>query len=197
MLIINKAQSIDAITDNTTTKSDVSEESKAFKNIFIILGLQIPISNININDSWLNIETKIKQLLTKFDKDYLGNPLLNFDLSEEQWEKLYHINDALCDDFQNRRELLLTRLDVTVQSFKWSERMKKKNTQITNIYQERKKQLTLKQNVKIFYILAARDGSIQKIVENCYKLISNLFETFDSILIYLIFLLVFSCQMIL
>ena len=70
-----------------------------------------------------------------------------------------HINQALCDDFQMRRELLLTRLDVTVQSFKWAERLKKSNAEIASIYQARRKELSVRQTVKVYYVLAARDGN--------------------------------------
>jgi protein FAM98B len=69
-----------------------------------------------------------------------------------------HINQILCDDFQLRRELLLTRLDVTIQSFKWADRLKKNNNEIADLYNQRRKQLSIKQNVKIYDVLAARDG---------------------------------------
>ena len=64
----------------------------------------------------------------------------------------------MCDDFQLRRELLLTRLDVTIQSFKWADRLKKKNNEIADLYNQRRKQLSIKQTVKIYDVLAARDG---------------------------------------
>jgi len=88
----------------------------------------------------------------------LGRPLLNAQLNEKQWGELMQINQALCEDFQLRRELLLTRLDVTVQSFKWSDHLKDKNLQIANTYQQKRKELSIKQHVKLFYVLAARDG---------------------------------------
>ena len=91
-------------------------------------------------------------------------PLLNALLSTEQWSKLMQINQILCDDFQLRRELLLTRLDVTIQSFKWADRLKKNNNQITDLYHQRRKELSIKQNVKIYDILAARDGNPNQII---------------------------------
>ena len=88
----------------------------------------------------------------------MGSPLLNALLDDSQWEKLVQINQTLSDDFQMRRELLLTRLDVTVQSFKWADRLKKNNTEIATIYQQKRKEFSVIQNVKIYYVLAARDG---------------------------------------
>jgi len=96
-------------------------------------------------------------LLSHLPANYLGNPLLNSELTQEQWEKLNHINQALCNDFQMRRELLLTRLDVTIQSFKWADRLKQSNTEISNMYQKKRTELSVKQPVKLANILSARD----------------------------------------
>lgn len=57
-----------------------------------------------------------------------------------------------------RRELLLTRLDVTVQSFKWADRLKSSNQEIATIYQTQRRQLSSKPGVKLFMLLSARDG---------------------------------------
>jgi len=61
---------------------------------------------------------------------------------------------------QLRRELLLTRLDVTIQSFKWADRLKKNNNEIADLYNQRRRELSIKQNVKIYDVLAARDGKL-------------------------------------
>lgn len=84
---------------------------------------------------------------------------MNFMLSDEQWAKLIEVNQALSDDFQMRRELLLTRLDVTIQSFKWADRLKKNNQEITNLYQKKRKDLSIRPSIKPFFVLAARDGN--------------------------------------
>jgi hypothetical protein len=100
---------------------------------------------------------KCKELLSQLPANYLGNSLLNSELTPEQWEKLNHINQALCSDFQMRRELLLTRLDVTIQSFKWADRLKQSNTEISNMYQKKRAELPVKQPIKLANILSARD----------------------------------------
>lgn len=128
------------------------------KKILITLGFPKPPANITINEIWSRVENKCKQLLSELPKGYLGSPLLNALLSNEQWEQLMKINQMLCDDFQLRRELLLTRLDVTIQSFKWAERLKKNNNEIANLYHQRRKDLGVRQNIKVYDILAARDG---------------------------------------
>ena len=45
-------------------------------------------------------------------------------MSENQWNQIYKIHQILYDEYKIRRELLLKRLDVTIQSFKWADRLK-------------------------------------------------------------------------
>ena len=56
-----------------------------------------------------------------------GKPLLKTRLSEKQWAHVLEVNDVLSDEYRVRREMLLKRLDVTIQSFKWSDKAKVSN----------------------------------------------------------------------
>ncbi len=135
-----------------------SVESRALRNILVTLSFPKPPANITPVEIWTKIEARVKELLAKVPKDHLGKPLLNMLLNDEQWHKLMEINRLMSDDFQMRRELLLTRLDVTIQSFKWADRLKQCNNEISNIYNQKRKELQSKQSIKIYEIIAARDG---------------------------------------
>ncbi len=54
----------------------------------------------------------------------MGRALLRTNMSENQWNQMHKINKILYEDYKTRRELLLKRLDVTIQSFKWADRLK-------------------------------------------------------------------------
>ena len=45
-------------------------------------------------------------------------------LTEAQWAEVDQINADLTKEYSVRREMLLTRCDVTVQSFRWSDNVK-------------------------------------------------------------------------
>eukprot|EP00069_Balaena_mysticetus_P002573 bmy_15996T0 len=70
------------------------------------------------------VESKVKDILSQVQKNLVGKPLLKIDLSLEQAEQLERINDALSCEYECRRRMLMKRLDVTVQSFGWSDRAK-------------------------------------------------------------------------
>jgi len=146
----------------TGNQSAETEETKALKTITTTLGLFKPPAGLTAQQLWQKIESQLVSVLSKLPSDYLAKPLLIADLSADQWTQLMHINQFLTDDFQMRRELLLTRLDVTVQSFKWAESMKKSNNEITSIYQKYRKDLPVRPNVKLFKILSARDDLLRQ-----------------------------------
>ena len=54
----------------------------------------------------------------------MSKPLLKARLSDKQWEQILKINDSLVREYTTRREMILKRLDVTIQSFMWSEAAK-------------------------------------------------------------------------
>ncbi len=54
----------------------------------------------------------------------MSKPLLKARLSDKQWDNVKYINQALVQEYECRREMLVKRLDVTIQSFNWSDRAK-------------------------------------------------------------------------
>ncbi|KAM9112882.1 protein FAM98C isoform 2-T2 [Pangshura tecta] len=51
-------------------------------------------------------------------------PLLRVPLTARQWEALEGIRQALCAEYECRKRMMITRFNVTLQSFHWSERAK-------------------------------------------------------------------------
>ncbi|GAA6078682.1 protein FAM98A, partial [Tachysurus ichikawai] len=63
-------------------------------------------------------------MFSKVPPCHVGEPLITKTLGPLHWEKLEVINQALVNEYEVRRKMLLKRLDVTVQSFGWSDRAK-------------------------------------------------------------------------
>ncbi|KAL2099237.1 hypothetical protein ACEWY4_005717 [Coilia grayii] len=103
------------------------------------------------------IEEKIKSLLKEVPKDHIGKPVFKHSLSNDQWAKLEKINELLSSEYQCRRRMLIKRLDVTVQSFGWSDRAKVKVDSMARAYQPKRHSLHLKTSVSLAHLLAARE----------------------------------------
>lgn len=93
----------------------------------------------------------------------LGKPLFapSKQLTFDQWNTLEKMQRELDAEYNLRREMLITRLDVTVQSFKWSDAAKTKEDQFGCRYSEKRGALdALKyagKSADLIELLAARD----------------------------------------
>lgn len=67
---------------------------------------------------------QIKDIQAAVPPAHLNKPLLKARLSEKQWESVQYINTALRTEYTTRKEMLLKRLDLTIQSFNWSDKAK-------------------------------------------------------------------------
>lgn len=92
---------------------------------------------------------------------FIPSKSLNF----EEWKKIEKLQSDLDTEYDLRREMLLTRLDVTIQSFQWSDAAKSKSDIIADRYSEKRRELNrlLYQNkaTDIVELLAARDDLLQ------------------------------------
>ncbi|XP_035222267.1 protein FAM98A-like [Stegodyphus dumicola] len=116
-----------------------------------------PPDTITPQQLFTEVEKKLKSLSHPFSpKEVVGELLFSGYLTEKQWFQLERLYQEIYLEYKARRNLLLTRLDVTVKSFCWSERLKSKSDQVMNIYKKKKSGLTVDPAVKISHILAAK-----------------------------------------
>lgn len=82
-------------------------------------------------------------------------------LTFEEWIKLEKLQNELDTEYDLRREMLITRLDVTIQSFQWSDAAKNKISIISECYSNKRQHIdTILHHNKatdIVELLAARN----------------------------------------
>ncbi|KAK1333161.1 hypothetical protein QTO34_006698 [Cnephaeus nilssonii] len=106
-----------------------SEVFQELKGICIALGMSKPPANITMFQFFSGIEKK---------------------------EKIEAINQAIANEYEVRRKLLIKRLDVTVQSFGWSDRAKSHTEKLAKVYQPKRSILSSKSTISVAHLLAAR-----------------------------------------
>ncbi|KFB36508.1 AGAP011248-PA-like protein [Anopheles sinensis] len=140
-----------------------SPTAAALKDICITLGMGKPPNNVPPKALFERINTSLDEVIRKAGENRLSKPLFNPKqrLTAEQWAKLERLQKELDDEYDLRRKMLLTRLDVTIQSFKWSTRIKGKENLISERYAEKRKILdTLEvggRDTDVAALLAARE----------------------------------------
>ncbi|KAG7328737.1 hypothetical protein KOW79_008681 [Hemibagrus wyckioides] len=137
--------------------SSCSELFLELKGICVSLGMSKPPSNITMFQFFSGIEKKLKEVLSKVPPRHVGEPLMTKALGPLHWEKLEVINQALVNEYEVRRKMLLKRLDVTVQSFGWSDRAKSQTEKLAKVYQPLRSVLAFKSRVSVAHLLAARE----------------------------------------
>ncbi|KAM5146521.1 protein FAM98C isoform 2-T2 [Mantella aurantiaca] len=96
----------------------------------------------------------------------LSPPLLKTELRPEQWAMLQDIHCSMLREYECRMKMLVTRFDVTVQSFHWSERAKVQGPSMNDVFWPIRKGLVTESFITIPHLLAARED-YSRIVHTC------------------------------
>lgn len=142
-----------------------STTAAALKDIAITLNLGKPPENIAIDALFGKINSRFEETLQNVPDGLkrVGNSLFvpKNPLKDEQWMKIAQIQATLDQEYNLRRKMLITRLDVTVQSFKWSENIRGKEKEINEKYGNKSqlldKMVKGEHRTDIVALLAARD----------------------------------------
>ncbi|KAF5307881.1 hypothetical protein FQR65_LT18295 [Abscondita terminalis] len=138
-------------------KLSESPQASDLRKILQVLGYPQPPANITMHTLFQKITPTIRNLVQKAPDGLVGNPMFNGMLSEKQWDILDKIDHDLNEEYLIRREMLLKRLDCTIQSFQWSDRTKGKDALFEKTYLEKRKGLKVEPEVNLSDLLAARD----------------------------------------
>lgn len=142
-----------------------STTAAALKDIAITLNLGKPPENISAESLFAKITSRLDETMKTIpDADKrIGKPLFNpkNPLNDAQWTLVAKIQQEFDNEYNLRRKMLMTRLDVTIQSFKWSDRIKGKESLINEKYSNKLQQIEKFQlggrNTNIAALLAARE----------------------------------------
>ncbi|CAK9304806.1 unnamed protein product [Gordionus sp. m RMFG-2023] len=147
--------------DHNDKSSAISESPVAHYLRLMLMALSFPEPQPGIKPRVLfaKIRDKLKELMNSQGKQplTLGQPLLKETLNAEEWRELDRIVHELCKEYKTRKDLLLTRVDLTVDSFTWSQRLKDKKGLIAEKYNPMRILLNNKVAINVADILAARD----------------------------------------
>ncbi|XP_030761221.1 protein FAM98A [Sitophilus oryzae] len=137
-------------------KLQETPEAADMRLILQTLRFPKPPANITITQLFDKLDTTIPLAIKKAGRDLIGSGIFSGFLSDKQWEILKGVQNDLDNEYKIRREMLLTRLDVTVQSFQWSERTKGKDELFEKIYHDKRISLKIDPDVNISDLISAR-----------------------------------------
>lgn len=85
--------------------------------MLIALNFEKPPADITLEKLFARLQNKLNEVLKKAPPELVGQPLITQEFSETDWKDLQHMQQELHDEYRMRRDMLLKRFDVTIQSF--------------------------------------------------------------------------------
>ncbi|KAK7882111.1 hypothetical protein WMY93_028285 [Mugilogobius chulae] len=77
--------------------------------------------NMDANSQITDVLSEVQSRMTNLPSDAI-NPLLKSSLNPEQWVKLENLNEILSKDYKCRRQMMVKRFQVTLESFSWGDK---------------------------------------------------------------------------
>lgn len=87
------------------------------KKILVTLKFPQPPSDVTLQSIFNNLNSRVGEIIKQLGVGFIGKAFFSGFLSDKQWKMLSELQNDLNNDYKIRREMLLTRLDVTIQSF--------------------------------------------------------------------------------
>ncbi|XP_031152922.1 protein FAM98B isoform X2 [Sander lucioperca] len=88
---------------------------------------------MDASSQFTDVLSEVKSRLTRLPCGEMTNPLLNTNLSSEQWAQVKKINQVLSEDYQCRRQMMIKRFQVTLESFAWGEKQKERSEVLATV----------------------------------------------------------------
>lgn len=137
-------------------KLQETPSAKDMRLVLQTLRFPKPPANISVQTLFQKLVPTIPIVIKKAGMDIVGKGIFNGFLSNPQWEILNGVQEDLHKEYKIRREMMLTRLDVTIQSFQWSDRTKGKDDLFEKLYYDRRPLLKVDPDVDMSDLLASR-----------------------------------------
>ncbi|XP_073343640.1 protein FAM98C [Pagrus major] len=80
-----------------------------------------------------DVLSEVETRLSRLPSGDMTNPLLNTSLSTEQWTQVKNINQLLTEDYRCRRQMMIKRFQVTLESFAWGEKQKERSEVLASV----------------------------------------------------------------
>ncbi|XP_041851821.1 protein FAM98B [Melanotaenia boesemani] len=102
-----------------------------------------------------DVHSEVKLRLARLPGGDMTKPLLNASVSSEQWAQVKKINQVLSKDYQCRRQMMIKRFQVTLESFAWGEKQKERSAALASV--PPLASLTGSSQVSLSLVLAVRE----------------------------------------
>jgi len=144
-------------TDDENQPMEAESNNTIASTLKLLFNLLKITSSFNTTDSvFSTLQHQLSDKLSTLAKDILSEPLLERTLDSKQWSIVSSINDTMSEEYSMRQQVLVKRIDVTIQSFSWSDKLKDKQDVVSSSYLPLRRKFTTSSLTSTLDILVAR-----------------------------------------
>ncbi|KAM9801616.1 protein FAM98B [Neosynchiropus ocellatus] len=89
--------------------------------------------NMDASSKYTDVLQEVESRISTLPSQDMSEPLLKKELSSAQWMQLVKLNQVLKDDYGCRRKMMVTRFQVTLESFAWGEKQKERCAALASV----------------------------------------------------------------
>lgn len=159
-LMASKIIAINDSTSNTSTLEVAGKQAYSnLKKLIMLLKMGKPPTDISSEKLFGGIISKINTILSGRCLDnVIEPPMIKGFLTPMHCDKIDALAKVMNQDYTSRKNMLTTRLSVTLQSFIWAGRGKEKKEEVLKLSNTLVSTLSKQSNVSISEVLAAREN---------------------------------------
>ncbi|XP_026168854.1 protein FAM98B [Mastacembelus armatus] len=136
--------------DNDASDKDRTKAEMQAEWILLLRALDMDASS-----QFADVLSEVESRLARVEDCRAMHPLLNTSLSSEQWIQLKKINEHLSKDYQCRRQMMIKRFQVTLESFAWGDKEEERSEALASV--RPLTPLAESSRVSMSHVLAARE----------------------------------------
>ncbi|XP_039478316.1 protein FAM98B-like, partial [Oreochromis aureus] len=88
--------------------------------------------NMDASSRFEDVLNEVNERLSRLPSGDMTKPLLSTGLSSEQWLQVKKMNEILSEDYRRRRQMMVMRFQVTLESFAWGEKQKERSAALAS-----------------------------------------------------------------
>ncbi|XP_039986723.1 protein FAM98B [Xiphias gladius] len=134
---------------------DVSDKDRREAEMQAEWVLLLRALDMDASSQFEDVLSEVESRLARLPGGAMIDPLLNTSLSSEQWMQVEKIDQFLSKDYQCRRQMMIKRFQVTLESFAWGEKQKERSEALASV--PPLASLTGSSRVSLPLLLAARE----------------------------------------
>ncbi|XP_029923812.1 protein FAM98A [Myripristis murdjan] len=112
---------------------DVSDTNRKTAETQVEFTSLLQALDLSASSQFPDVLHEVESRLACLPSGDMTEPLLNTSLSSEQWGKVEKINQLLSEDYQCRRQMIIKRFQVTLESFAWGDKEKEHRETLASV----------------------------------------------------------------